>query len=139
MQKMKINQKGFTLIELIVSLAVLMIVLAGILNLVAADLLTLKLSRHQALMKDVAESELNRLRSLDFTDTDLDEKVGLHSVERQTASGLKITVEWKVTHEESNNERITVKRIDLITYITAKPIKARTYTGRVYEYDFKNS
>lgn len=133
----RFNSNGFTLVELIVSLAVLMLVLAGILNLVAVDLLSLKLSRQQALLKDLAESEMNRLQSLDFNDTDLDPEAAVHSVERTTSRGWKATIEWTVTEEDSGNERINVKRIGLVPYLTDKPIKSRTYVGRVFQYDFE--
>ena len=133
----RLNSNGFTLIELIVSLAILMALLAGVLNLVAVDLLSLKLSRQHALLKDLAESELNRLQSLDFNDADLDTKAGVHSLERTTSKGWKVTIDWTVIEEESGNERIKVKRIDLVPYLTHKPIKSRTYVGRVFQYDFK--
>ena len=130
-------ENGFSLIELIVSLAILMALLTGILNLVAVDLLSLKLSRQHAMLKDLAETELNRLQSLDFNDADLDAKAGYHSVERTTSKGWKVTIEWTVTEEETDNERIRAKRIDLVPYLTHKPIKSRTYVARVFQYDFK--
>jgi Tfp pilus assembly protein PilV len=131
-----IKGKGFTLIEFVVAFAILMLVLAGILNLVCADLLSFRLSRQQSLLKNIAESELNRLKTLDFADPDLDTS-STHSLNLTTPRGQKVTIAWTVVEEESTSERIKVKRIDLVPYTAQHPIKSKIFQARIFYYAYQ--
>ena len=133
--------RGFTILEFLVASAVMMMTIMGITHIIAVELLNLQLTRQRLLLSNAANSELQRLLTLDADDSDLSTDAP-HSKDTTTENKIQITIEWTVAEEPidedgdgtPDNDRIGVLRIEMKTRMMNRPVNNRVYVGRKIYY-----
>lgn len=133
--------RGFTILEFLVASAVMMMTIMGITHIIAVELLNLQLTRQRLLLSNAANSELQRLLTLDADDSDLSTDAP-HSKDTTTENKIPITIDWTVTEEPidedgdgtPDNDRIGILRIEMKARMMNRPVNNRLYVGRKIYY-----
>lgn len=133
--------RGFTILEFLVASAVMMMTIMGITHIITVELLNLQLTRQRLLLSNAANSELERLLTLDPDDSDLSTDAP-HSKDTTTENKIPITIEWIVTEEPidedgdgiSDNDRLGVLRLEMKARMMNRPVNNRVYVGRKIYY-----
>ncbi len=127
---------GFTLADFLISLFLFTVVLMGTLNLVAVNLLNLRLTKNQRELENVAVSQLLDLVAstrCDPLDPLLEVCVDPDCIPKYKEiswEGKSVTCEWK-TYEETvtSNEQVKTYRLEMYTYFTNQPLKTRAHVA----------
>ena len=106
---MKYQQKGFTLVEVLVALAVMAIGLTGVAMMSSSTIVADTGGRQQVAATTLAQEKLEKLRSLRRSDSDW--TAGIHTeyglYDDGTSGGGPYTREWDVVEDYNGNENLS--------------------------------
>jgi len=122
-------ERGFTLIETVIALLIMMIVVLGIGSVFAFAVLNNSNGTDRAQTLAVAQQRLETLRNLQFSETvtDKDLTVGPHTLTVKRGQGDEEGRQYKIDWEIVDNPNKTLKTITVkVTPITAGPAWANT-------------
>jgi prepilin-type N-terminal cleavage/methylation domain-containing protein len=98
------DQQGFSLIEVLIALAMAGIIIAGVLMVMGTSTKILVLAKNQEISKDIAASEMEYIRSIPYASTyDLDDMPPL------PANYDNYTSTVNVTYLEMDEQKIEIK------------------------------